>query len=145
MKNIFQNIEMFLSKFQDFALLILRLVLAYGFLIPAINKLQGFNAVVAWFDQSLHIPFPWLNAVLATGTEVTGVIFLSLGLFTRLISIPLSVIMIVAIITVHGFSQFAAAENGFEIPLYYLVMLFVLIGTGAGKYSLDEVFSKKYF
>ncbi|MBU6197432.1 MAG: DoxX family protein [Cyanobacteria bacterium REEB446] len=107
MKNIFQNIETFLSKFQDCALLILRLVLAYGFLIPAINKLQGFNAVVTWFDQSLHLPFPWL-------------------------------------ITVHGFSQFAAAENGFEIPLYYLVMLFVLISTGTGKYSLDEVFSRKY-
>ena len=145
MKNIFQNIEVFLSKFQDLALLALRLVLAFGFLIPAINKLQGFDAVVTWFDESLHIPLPWFNAVLATGTELIGVVFLTLGLLTRLISIPLSIIMVVAIITVHGFSQFSAAENGFEIPLYYLVMLSVLMSTGAGKYSLDEVFSKKYF
>lgn len=99
--------------------------------------------MVTWFEQDLHIPFPWLNALLATTTESLGVILLSLGLCTRFISLPLSFIMLIAIITVHGFESFSAAENGFEIPLYYLVMLFVLIGTGAGKYSLDEALSRK--
>ena len=34
-------------------------------------------------------------------------------------SIPMIIIMIVAIVTVHLHNGFSAGDNGFEIPLYY--------------------------
>jgi len=143
-KYIKQVIKIF-SSFQDFSLLIIRLILAYGFYEPAMKKLSNFQSVVEWFGNSLHIPFPFLNAILAVTTEVSGIILLSLGLMTRFISIPMMFIMVVAIATVHGSHGFHASNNGFEIPLYYMIMLFVLLANGPGKFSLDETLFKKYF
>jgi len=129
------------SKLKDLPLLFIRLVLAYGFFNPAMMKLKDITSIAEWFG-SIGIPFPTLNAYLATGTEVLGVILLTLGLFTRLISIPLIITMIVAIVTVHSGNGFEAGDNGFEIPLYYIIMLFTLMVYGSGKISLDY-FSNK--
>jgi putative oxidoreductase len=131
-----------LSSFKDLPLLFLRLILAFGFFQPAMMKLKDINGIAEWF-KSIGIPMPVLNAYLATFTEVAGVILLTLGLFTRLISIPLMITMLVAIFTVHFANGFAAGDNGYEIPLYYLIMLFALLVYGSGKYSLDYFIEKK--
>lgn len=138
MNQLIQGIEKLLASFQSIALLAMRLILAYGFYEPALKKLTNFSSIVSWFDTGLHLPFPYINAVMATATEALGVIFLALGLKTRLISVPLMVVMLVAITTVHFKNGFAASGNGYEIPLYYLIMLFVLATTGPGKYSIDK-------
>lgn len=140
-----KKIYSFFSLFQDLSLLIVRLILAYGFFGPAMKKLNNFDSIVQWFSEGLHLPFPYLNAILATSTEVAGVILLTLGLFTRFISIPMMGVMIVAITTVHWSGGFQASNNGFEIPLYYLIMLLILLAHGGGKYSLDEALLKKFF
>ena len=88
-------------------------------------------------------PFPLMNAYLATATEIAGVVLLILGLATRIISIPLMIVMVVAIFTVHISNGFAAGDNGFEIPLYYFIMLFTLVIYGSGKVSIDYLISKK--
>ena len=130
-----------LQKLKDLPLFLMRIVLAVGFYGPAMMKIKNFDNIVEWFG-SIGIPFPTLNAYLATGTETLGFILLFLGLGTRLISIPLIITMIVAIITVHLGHGFEAGNNGFEIPLYYIIMLFTLLVYGSGKYSLDYLLSK---
>ena len=130
------------NKGQDFALLFLRLVLAYGFWEPATKKWEDINSIAEWFD-SLGIPAAKLNAYMAASTEMAGVFLLTLGLGTRLISIPLIITMIVAIKTVHWANGFAAGENGYEIPLYYMLMLFVLITFGPGRISVDYFIKRK--
>jgi putative oxidoreductase len=81
---------------------------------------------------------------MAASTELIGVVLLVLGLFTRVISIPLIIIMIVAITTVHLGNGFSAADNGFEIPLYYMIFLLIFLSQGAGKFSLDrKIFGEK--
>jgi len=129
------------SKFQDISLLLIRLILAYGFYEPALTKIKDISSVSLWFE-SLGIPYPMINAYMAASTEILGVVLLTLGLFTRLISLPLIIIMIVAITTVHISNGFSAGDNGFEIPLYYMIMLFVLFTHGAGKYSFDNIIFK---
>jgi putative oxidoreductase len=119
-------------------LLIARLVVAYGFYEPAMNKWADISSVAQWFG-SIGIPFPILNAYMAASMEITGVILLALGLLTRLISIPLIIIMIVAIITVHLPNGFSAGDNGFEIPLYYMIFLLGFLANGAGKFSIDRL------
>lgn len=54
-------------------------------------------------------------------------VLLLLGLGTRLITIPLMIVMMVAIFSVHLTHGFEAGEYGFEIPLYYLLMLLNLL------------------
>ena len=86
---------------------------------------------------------PTLNAYLAALTETAGFVLLFLGLATRIISIPLMFVMLVAIFTVHIGHGFAAGDNGFEIPLYYLLMLFSLLITGPGRISVDAVIASR--
>lgn len=130
------------GKLSDLPLLLIRLILAYGFYNPAMMKLRDINSIADWFS-SINIPFPLVNAYLAAGTEISGVVLLTLGLFTRIISIPLMVTMVVAIVTVHWGNGFEAGDNGFEIPLYYLIMLFTLIVYGSGRISLDHILFRK--
>jgi len=125
----------------DLTLLLIRIVLAYGFYSTAVMKWNNITGVAEWFG-SLGIPMPTLNAYLAASTESVGVVLLSLGLATRLISIPQIIVMIVAIVTVHWANGFEAGNNGYEIPLYYLLMLLTLLIKGAGKISLDRIFKK---
>lgn len=131
-----------LESLKDVPPLLIRLVLAYGFYGPATMKWGNISGIAEWF-AGMGIPFPGLNAYLVASTEMAAVILLPLGLATRLISIPLLFTMVVAIVTVHIGNGFEAGNNGFEIPLYYFIMLTVLLFSGPGKYSIDNLLSKK--
>lgn len=153
------------EKLKSVALLGLRLLLAYTFFAPAMMKLGDIESTALWFG-SMGIPLPTLNAYMAAGTEMAGVVLLTLGLFSRLISIPLLVTMLVAFITVHGGNGFnvisetvqfsnpyvngelvegtvVLLQNGYENILYYSLMLFVILTHGAGTLSIDHVIAKK--
>ncbi|WP_419770887.1 MAG: DoxX family protein [Candidatus Marinarcus sp.] len=139
---MFQTIINGLNNFQSLALFFARLLVAYGFYEPAINKWHDIQSVAFWFE-SLGIPAPLLNAYMAATTEIVGVVLLTLGLLTRYISLPLIVVMIVAILTVHLPHGFAAGDNGFEIPLYYMAFLIIFATHGAGKISIDYFLGKR--
>lgn len=130
------------DNLQSFFLLIARLVVAYGFYEPALMKWNDINSVASWF-ATLGIPFPTLSAYLASTTELLGVVLIAIGFLTRIMSIPLMVVMIVAIFTVHIGNGFSAGDNGFEIPLYYLIFLGLFLSNGAGKFSVDYLIFQK--
>lgn len=123
-------------------LLLIRLILAYGFYGPAVKKWSNIQDIADWF-AGMNVPLPKLNAYLCASTEALGVVLLILGLGTRIISIPLMIVMLVAIKTVHWENGFEAGNNGFEIPLYYLLMLLTLFFFGAGKISVDHLLSRR--
>lgn len=139
---LYKSISNKISNLDFIALLAIRFILAYGFYEPAKNKISDINSIAEWF-KSMELPFPLLQAYLATYTEIVGVILLTLGFATRFISIPLIVVMLVAIKTIHWENGFAAGENGFEIPLYYLIMLLAIFTQGAGKASIDYFIKTK--
>lgn len=138
----YDRIIRFFNQCNFLPLLLIRLVLAYGFLNPALMKLKDINSIAEWFG-TIGIPAPLLNAWLVTGTETLGVILLTLGLGSRLISIPLIITMLVAIVTVHGANGFEAGENGYEIPLYYIIFLITILFYGSGQLSLDYLIRLK--
>jgi putative oxidoreductase len=142
MRKIITRFENITGKGQDIVLLLLRITLAYGFWEPAKTKWADIHSVADWFG-SIGIPAPVFNAYLSATTEMAGVFLLALGLGTRLISVPLIITMLVAIKTVHWENGFAAGENGYEIPLYYMLMLLVMLTFGAGKLSVDYLIKKK--
>lgn len=89
---------------QTLAPLLLRFYLVPIFWMAGISKFNSFEDTVAWFgnpEWGLGLPFPWVMAFLATATELAGAVLLALGLFTRLVSIPLAITMLVAIFSVH--------------------------------------------
>jgi len=114
---LYDNIIGKLSLLDGLPALLFRLILAPVMIIAGYNKLaisgdtSGFfnqflasDDVVQWFgnsDWGLGLPFPDLLAFLAGWSEFLGGWFLLIGLFTRLVSIPLMFTMVVAATTVH--------------------------------------------
>jgi len=166
-KELYEKGANLLQKTEDVPLLFLRVVLAYTFYGPAMTKLNNIESTAGYF-KDLGIPLPTLNAYMAAGTELIGAVLLALGLLTRFISVPLLFIMIVAIATVHGANGFhvimpgdafawtnpyingekvhhavVVLQNGYEMVMYYMAMLMVLVSKGAGRLSLDFLIFQK--
>ena len=119
-----------------------RLLLAVVFIQSGWGKLHNLNATTENF-AGWHIPFPHFNAELAAGTEFFGGCLILAGLCTRLVVVPLIVVMAVAIAAV----KWARIENwtdffGLEEVAY--AVLFLWLGVrGAGKASLDYLLGKR--
>ncbi len=102
---MYQKASKWLTNYSgDLPLLFIRLLLAYAFFGPAMEKWSNMDATIAWFgnpDWGLGLPFPALNAYMAASTEIIGVVLLIIGLGSRLISFPLIMVMLMAFFTVH--------------------------------------------
>jgi putative oxidoreductase len=138
MKDFFGELRVLLGYPRNTIKLLIRLAIAYGFSQPALLKMNNVEETIKWFG-SLSIPFPEFTVYLVTGFESLGIVLMTLGLFTRYISIVLSCVMLGAIYFVHLPNGFSVANNGVEIPLYYFLFLMFLATHGAGKYSLDRL------
>lgn len=141
MKDFLGELYVLFAYPKNLILLASRIVLAYGFSLPALLKINDLKGTSSWFE-SISIPFPTLFAYAVSGLESIGIILLLLGLLTRFISFMLACVMVGAIVFVHLPHGFSASNGGFEIPLYYFIFLMILGSFGAGKYSLDRVFLK---
>jgi len=138
MKAFLAECRVLFSYPQNIILLLTRMVLAFGFVQPALMKINDLEGTAKWFE-SMHVPLANLFAYMVSGFEAMGIVLLFLGLFTRFISIFLSFVMLTAIYLVHLPNGFSVANNGVEIPLYYLIFLLLFATFGAGKYSLDHL------
>lgn len=136
----------------DWAPLVLRLVIGFGFVAHGWAKLHRgpdkFAAVLAW----IGVPLPHFMAWLTTLTELaTGAAMLA-GAFVTLVSVPMLAILLVAMFSVHlqyGFSSINTVgmdavtgskfgPPGMETDLLYIGGLLLLgWGTGAGAFSVD--------
>ena len=139
------------GQMRDASLLLLRLWLGQEFLYAAWQKLSGGFAPPDWFVE-LDFPFwhqwlgPQLNwAAAGLGELVLGLALLA-GLSTRWAALGLLYITWVAVYTVHfdlGWAGWRAIETdaglGFKVPLMMALMLLVLLGHGAGRWSLTTL------
>ena len=138
----FMPLTTFASRRKDEVLLLIRVTIAPIFIQSGLGKFTYFKDTVGFF-ASLGIPFPALNAVLATSAEFIGGVLLLFGLFTRLVSLPLAFVMVVAIATakwatISGYSDFIRLQEW-----DYLVVFLLFAAVGAGKWSLDHLFCGK--
>jgi putative oxidoreductase len=139
--------------------LLLRLILAYEFWEAGIMKYEGDN----WFDQ-LTFPFPfnlfssdWLW-MMSTWLELGGAIALAIGFGTRLFTLAMMILTVVAINTVHwpaewhslgdlnqGYAITDSGHGNFKLPLIYLILFTPLLFGGAGKWSLDYLLKRMLY
>ena len=144
--NIIDNIHLKLSAFGSFfSMLLLRLFIAWEFWEAGQSKLNGRN----WFENIVDdFPFPFdviptsISWFIATWAEVLGAIALAVGLATRFWAFTLIILDIVAWYSVHAGNGYNVCDNGFKLPLIYLIILLVLLFSGAGKLSADHIIER---
>ena len=119
-----------------------RLTLGWVFVESGWGKLQNIPKVVAFFTD-LGIPAPQIQAPLAAATEFLCGVLMLLGLCTRLASLPLIGVMVVAILTARR-SEITGISDIFGFIEYLYIALCLWLGAyGAGSLSLDAVIAKR--
>ena len=126
-------------------LLLIRLYWGWQFFLTGKGKLLDLAKPTQYFE-SLGLPLPHLQAILAGCTECFGGLLLLFGLATRLISIPLMILLTVAYLTADMdrvraiFSdpdKFVTADE--FLFLFAVVIVFVC---GPGAFSLDALLAR---
>ncbi|CAN5654769.1 DoxX family protein [soil metagenome] len=121
--------------------LAVRIVVGWVFLWTGWQKLHFLPRMIENF-RSWGIPAPEILTPFASGMELVGGVMLLLGLLTRFISVPMMIIMIVAIVSAKwGDVDSLQTLLGFEEVSYFV--MFALLGiAGPGPVSLDHVILK---
>ena len=123
--------------------LLVRLVVGWVFLWTGWQKLQILPRMVENF-RSWGIPAPEITTPFVSGLEFVGGLLLFLGLLTRFISVPMMIVMLVAIASVKwGDVDSLQTLLGFE-EISYLVMFAWLGIAGPGPVSLDHLVLKAF-
>jgi putative oxidoreductase len=130
----------------------LRLIVGFGFMQHGYAKLvrgsEHFTAIL----HALGMPAPGLLASATIGVELLGGLAVLLGFLIPLASVPMAVVLLVAIFTVHIPNSFSSikllsvdaagahfGQPGYETDLLYLAALAALVLGGSGPLALDNL------
>ncbi|GGG82314.1 DoxX family protein [Edaphobacter dinghuensis] len=134
------------SDSEQYAILLVRVLLGLFFVISGANKL-----FVAGSKQTMHetlvearVPFPDLMTYFISGVEFVGGFLLIVGFLSSLACVTLLVDMLVAILTTKlsaipkGLSPLNWLDDFLYLPEGLYVLFFIwLICSGPGKFSVD--------
>src|SRR5215475_3596579 len=128
----------------------LRLIIGFGFMAHGWAKLSRGPSGFAKLLEQVGAPLPELTAWVSTFVEILGGLAILAGAFVAIVSVPLIIMMLVAMFTVHLRYGFSAINTigltadgpqfgppGYEVNLLYIAGLLALILAGAGPLSID--------
>jgi putative oxidoreductase len=134
----------------------LRLIVGYGFMEHGFAKLSRGPEAFAGILHAMSVPAPHLMAWLTILTELIGGLAVLLGAFVPVVSLPMTAVLLVAMLTVHlpyGFSAIKLLSvtsgrahfgpPGYEVDLLYIACLAALVFGGSGPMAIDGYFRKK--
>lgn len=126
------------DKLGDLGLMILRVFLGLTMAVAhGLPKVQNPGKVVDNLTK-MDIPVPQVSAWLAILAEFLGGILLALGLLTRPAAFFTGFTMVVAGFVVHANDAYKVKELAFA----YLAASLLLVFTGGGRFSVDQLIRK---
>lgn len=143
MKNFLFNYHLVIAKQElgtNLGLLILRvsvgLMMAFS---HGLGKLQNYL-----YSDNIQFADPIglgqdLSLLLAAGAEFFMALLVTVGLMTRLATLPLIFTMFIAVFVIHANDPFQKMEFG----LLYLFPFLSILLMGPGKFSLDYIITRK--
>jgi putative oxidoreductase len=133
----------------------LRLIVGFGFMQHGFAKLSKGPDAFAAILQGLGVPSPHLMAWFTILIELLGGLAVLLGAFVAIVSVPMVVVLLVAMFKVHlpyGFSSIKLVAvtpagvtfgpPGYEVSLLYIACLAALVMGGSGPFSLEGLICK---
>lgn len=131
---------------QPWVFLALRILFGYTIFRAGWNKLMDPDMFAGRFE-AMGIPAPYINVLIAGFCEAAGGLLIMAGLFTRIASSVLVVVMVVAVITAHRADMAQLFSNPFAVatsaPIPFLAMFLVFATVGAGRLSVDHAMARK--
>ncbi|MBS1788639.1 MAG: DoxX family protein [Acidobacteria bacterium] len=134
----------------------LRMIVGYGFMAHGFAKLSKGPETFVTILQAMGVPSPHLMAWVTILVELLGGFAILLGAFVAIVSLPMVVVMLVAMFSVHlhnGFSSIkllsvsaAGAQfgpPGYETNLLYIACLAALVLGGSGPMAIDDLIAKQ--
>ena len=134
----------------------LRLIIGFGFMAHGWAKLSRGPAGFDRLLEQIGAPLPEATAWVSTFIEILGGLAILAGAFVAVVSIPLIVMMLVAMFTVHLRYGFSAINTigltadgpqfgppGYEVNLLYVAGLLTLILQDAGPFSIDRLLARR--
>lgn len=129
----------------------LRLIVGYGFAEHGFAKLlrgpDNFTGIL----HAMGLPLPHVFAWTTIVTEIVGGLCILVGALVPVVSIPMAIVLLVAIFTVHlpyGFPSIKLeaitpngahfGQPGYETDLLYLACLLALVLGGSGPFAVDN-------
>lgn len=140
------------TRMRGAALLPLRLVIGYGFLAHGLAKVHKGADAFAILLYATGVPMPRFMAWLTISTEIATGVAMLLGVLVAFVSVPMIVLLLVAIFTVHlpygftsiklvgivnGHAQFGPV--GYEYNLLYIAGIVALALSGSTPLSIDRM------
>jgi putative oxidoreductase len=129
----------------------LRLIVGYGFMEHGYAKLARGPDSFAAILHALGVPAPAFMAWATILVELLGGLAVLAGALIPIASVPMAIVLLVAIVTVHlpnGFSSIKLqsvtaagahfGQPGYETDLLYLAGLLALVLGGPGPFALDR-------
>src|SRR5277367_108178 len=134
------------SLLQSPLLLAMRLYWGWQFFVTGKGKLMNLDRTTGFF-QSLNIPHPHLNAIMAGCTECFGGLFLLLGLGSRVLTIPLIFTMCIAYVTAESDALHAIFSDPDKFvsaaPFEFMLCAVIVLVFGPCVFSLDWLIGRK--
>ncbi|MBL9219719.1 MAG: DoxX family protein [Opitutaceae bacterium] len=134
------------AHLQSPLLLVIRLYWGVSFAQTGWGKLMNLGRTAGYFE-SLSIPLPKLNAIMAGATETLGGVLLALGLFARPASVPLIFTMLVAYATADREALGAIVSDPDKFltaaPFLFLLAALLVLAFGPGRFSVDRLLARK--
>jgi putative oxidoreductase len=130
------------DNLQSLFLLYLRITWGHQFILTGLGKLNAIEKTAAYFS-TLHFSNPYFDAYLVGWVEFLGGLCLLSGFASRLASIPLIIIMIMALSTAHAaaISNFEALFDpitlALQTPYPFLIACITIFVFGPGRISID--------
>ena len=124
-----------ISRFQPYALSLLRIVAGFTFSLHGMQKLFGaFGGMGGKGGTAELFSLFWFAGIL----ECFGGLLVCAGLYTRLVAFLLSGQMAVAYFYAHGPRGFWPIINGGELAVLYCFIFLYFVFAGPGPLSLDK-------
>jgi putative oxidoreductase len=126
----------------DIALLMLHAVVGLLFAGHGLQKLLGWFGGpgldgTAGYLHSLGLRPARMHAVAAGTSELAGGLLLAAGVLVPAAALLVTAVMVTAALTEHRGKGVWVDNGGFELPLAYALIAFVLAAAGPGELSLD--------
>ncbi|HEY3048447.1 MAG TPA: DoxX family membrane protein [Polaromonas sp.] len=124
-----------LNRLQPLAALAARLYLAQVFFLSGLTKTRDWETTVALFTDEYHVPLlpPALAAAMGTTGELALPVLLVLGLGGRFAALGLSVVNVVAVLSLSEIAPAALQQH-----VFWGALLAGLAIYGNGSWSLDR-------